>query len=157
MCNNHTLFVFFNDRSEIPHPSIFIKYIILYQVVWNTAQLIHAAVTWILNKQSWLMNVPCITTYPTELFRNFTRQRLQFICHAFNARMKNEWTKIWMKLTSGILLVYIQDEMYFLNKQCKRKMPYPKPVLFSFPAWQETELMDAFKCLAKCIPFWSVM
>ena len=130
VCNNHMLCVFFNDRPEIPHPSIFIKYIILYQVVWNTAQLIHAAVTWILNKQSWLMNVPCITTYHTELFGNFTRQRLQFICHEFNARMKNEWTKNWMKLAAGILLVYIQDEIYFLNKQCKRKIPYPRPVLF---------------------------
>ena len=132
MCNNHMLGAFFNDRPEIPHPSIFIKYIILYQVVWNTAQLIHAAVTWILNKQSWLMNVPCITTYHTELFGNFTRQRLQFICHEFNARMKNEWTKIWMKLTSGILLVYIQDEIYFLNKQRKRKCPTPGQFYFPF-------------------------
>ena len=162
MCNNHTLCAFFNGRSEIPHPSIFMKYIILYQVVWNTAQLIHVAITWILNKQSWLMNVPAtpkqiITTYHTELFRNFTRQRLQFLCHEFNSRMKNEWTKIWMKLTAGILLVYIQDEIYFLNKQCKRKIPYPRPVLFSFTAWQETELMEAFKCWANSILFWSVM
>ena len=156
------LCVFFNDRPEILHPFIFINYIILYQEVWNTAQLIHAAVTLILNKQSWLMNVPCSTKInnhhiPHWTFRNFTRQRLQFICHEFNARMKNEWTKIWMKLTAGILLVYIQDEIYFLNKQCKRKIPYPRPVLFSFPAWQKTELMDAFKCWAKCILFWSFM
>ena len=162
VCNNHMLCVFFNDRPEIPHPSIFIKYIILYQVVWNTAQLIHAAVTWILNKQSWLMNVPCSTKInnhhiPHWTFRNFIRQRLQFIFHEFNARMKNEWAQIWMKPTAGILLVYIQDKIYFLNKQCKRKIPYPRPVLFSFPAWQKTELMDAFKCWAKCILFWSFM
>ena len=136
MCNNHTLFVLFNDRSEIPHPSIFIKYIILYQVVWNTAQLIHAAVTWILNKQSRLMNVQCSTKInnhhkPTELFRNFTRQRLQFICHELNARIKNEWTNKWMKLTAGILLAYIQDEIYFLINSGKGK--YPRPGQFYFP------------------------
>ena len=91
------------------------------------------------------MNVPCSTKInnhriPHWTFRNFTRQRLQCICQEFNAKMKNEWTKIWMKLTAGILLFYIQDEIYFLNKQCKKKIPYPRPVLFSFPAWQKTEL-----------------
>ena len=54
---------------------------------------------------------------------------------------------------AGILLVYIQDEIYFSNKQCKGRIPYPRLVLFSFPAWQETQLMDAFKCWAKWIIF----
>ena len=135
MCKNHTFCAFFNERPEIPHPSVFIKYIILYQVVWNTAQLIHAAVTWILNKQSWLMNVPCSTKInnhhiPHWTFQEIYKAKVAIYCHEFNARMKNEWNKNWMKLTAGILLVYIQDEIYFLNKQCKRKIPYPRPVLF---------------------------
>ena len=165
--SNHTLFVFFNYRPEIQHPSTFTKYRILYQVVWNTVQLIHAAVTWILNKQSWLMNVPCSTKInnhhiPHWTFRNFTRQRLQFICHEFNARMKNEWNKNWMKQKLNETYCWYSIGLHagwniFLNKQCKTKITYSRPVLFSFPAWQETELMDAFKCWAKYILFWSVM
>ena len=145
MCKSHTLCIFFSDRPEIPHPFIFIKYIILYQVVWNTVLLIYTALTWILNEQSWLMNVPCSTKIKDD---EWMKQKWW---------MMNEWNKNWMKLTAGILLVYIQDEIYFLNKQCKRKIPYPRPVLFSFTAWQETELMEAFKCWANCILFWSVM
>ena len=40
-----------------------------------------------------------------------------------------------MKLIAGILLFYIQDEIYFLNKQWKRKIPYPRPTpgQFYFP------------------------
>ena len=76
MCNNHTLCAFFNDRPEIPHPSIFIRYIILYQVVWNTAQLIHAAVTWNLNEQSWLMNLPCSTKINNHHIPHWTFQEL---------------------------------------------------------------------------------
>ena len=115
-CATTTRYVFFfNDRPEIQHPSIFIKYIILCQVVWNTAQLIHTAVTWILNKQSWLMNVLCSTKIKNHHIPHWTfeRQRLQFLRHGFNTRMKNEWNKNWMKLTAGILLVNIQDEIYF--------------------------------------------
>ena len=157
-----TTHIFFNDRPEIPHPSVFIKHTIVYQIVWNTAQLIHAAVTWILNKQSWLMNVPCSTKVnnhhtPHCTFQELYQAKVAFICNEFNARMKNEWNKNWIKLAAGILLVYIQDEIYFLNKQCKRKIPYPRPVLFSFPAWQKTSWWMHFNCWAKCILFWSVM
>ena len=72
------------------------------------------------------MNVLCSSKInnhhiPHWTFRNFTRQRLQFIWYEFNARMKNEWTKIWMKPTAGILLVYIQDEIYFSNNSAKGK------------------------------------
>ena len=127
MCNNHTLFAFFNDRSEIPHPSIFIKYIILYQVVWNTAQLIHAAVTWILNKQSWLMNLPCSTKINNHHIPHWTFQKLykaKVATYLSWVKYKvEEWMNQNLKLTAGILLVYIQDEIYFLNKQCKRKIP----------------------------------
>ena len=57
-----------------------------------------------------------------------------------------------MKLTAGILLVYTQDEIFWQNKQCKRKIPYSRPVLLIFlSSREETELMDALKCWAKSI------
>ena len=57
-----------------------------------------------------------------------------------------------MKLTTGILLVYTQDEIFWYNKQCKKKTPYSRPVLLIFLSSQEeTELMDALKCWAKSI------
>ena len=63
-----------------------------------------------------------------------------------------------MKLTAGILLVYTQDEIFWQNKQCKRKIPYSRPVLLIFlSSREETELMDALKCWAKSILFQCVI
>ena len=55
-----------------------------------------------------------------------------------------------MKLTAGILLVYTQDEIFWQNKQCKKKTPYSRQVLLVFlSSREETELMDALKCWTK--------
>ena len=63
-----------------------------------------------------------------------------------------------MKLTAGILLVYTQDNIFWQNKQCKRKTPYSRPVLLMFLSCQEeTELTDAPKCWAKFILFQCVI
>ena len=38
-------------------------------------------------------NTKLLTISHAEFIRNFTKQRLQFICHKFNAKMKNELNK----------------------------------------------------------------
>ena len=93
-----TTHIFFNDRPEIPHPSVFIKNIILSQMVWNTAQLIHTAVTWILNKQSWPMSVPCSTKINNHHKPDWTFQELYKAKVAIYLSWAQCKDKEWMKL-----------------------------------------------------------
>ena len=75
-------------------------------------------------------------------------QRLQFICHEFHARMKNE-----TKTERNLLLVFYWSipKIKHFGRINSAKVKHSTPgwfYLFSFPAWNEVELMNAFKCWA---------
>ena len=71
----------------------------------------------------------------TELSRNFTKQRLQFICYEFNGKVKNEWNKSWMKLTAGVLWFILKMKFFGRINNAKGKHPTPGQFyLFSFLA-----------------------
>ena len=73
------------------------------------------------------MNIPCSTKTNNYHIPHWTFQELykaKVTIYLSWVKCKDEdWMNQNLKLTAGILLVYIQEEIYFLNKQCKRKIP----------------------------------
>ena len=138
MCNKHTLGAFFNDRQ-----------------IYNTVSigLEHSPVnscSCYMKLKETIMTNECFT----ELFTNFTRQR--FVTSLMQGwrmnKPKSEWNFLLVFYWSTSKMKYI-----FLINSAKRKYPTQGQFYLSCPTWQETELMDTFKCWAKCILFWFVM
>ena len=74
-----------------------------------------------------------------------------YFCFILHARMKNE-TKTEQNLQ--LVFYWSISKIKYIGRINSAKVKYPtsgKFYLFFFPAWNEAELMNAFKCWAKSI------
>ena len=95
----------FTNCKEVKHIMVMIIAIIyIFFILWDIWATVENYFPKILSEHP---------TSHNELSRNFTRQWLQFICYTFDAKMKNEWNKNWIKLTAGILLIYTSDKIFW--------------------------------------------
>ena len=130
-------------------------------MVWNTAQLIHASLTWILNEQPWLTNVTCSTKiikYSPHPSMNLLGTLQSKGCNLFAMSFMQGWRMKETKTERNLLpeFYWSISKIKYLGRISSAKVKHPTPgqfYLLSFPAWNKADLINAFKCWATSIIF----